>query len=573
MRTSVELGRHWPPPRTSTRRPAGRHAELWRRTTRAGAILAGLLSFPLLAPATWAATPPSPFHLTATCETQAGHTLARFDFLVPPDHVIYADHVSFETPDGQRLEPTRMTSPVVALDKVTGHTKSVYNQAFTAELTLDSLPLDLLVRFQGCSNSACYFPERHWFKATMTGITPEADPRTLSPIALAAESARPPADWREAVADFRVVGRQTGYLRPANFLAFLTAAETGQGAAESPLARYQHLGLLATLLLIVLGGVGLNLTPCVLPLIPINLAIIGAGNQARSRRDGFVLGGIYGGGMAVVYGALGLVVVLTGSKFGALNSSPWFNLLIALVFLVLALGMFDKINVDLSRFRSGVGGEMGAGRSRAVVAFTFGAVAALLAGACVAPVVISVLLLSAQLYTQGSAAALLLPFLLGVGMALPWPFAGAGLTFLPKPGKWMTWIKYSFGVLILLFAAYYGHLAYNLLQARRQTTALAAAPASGHARSPAPNRSLAEALRQARSEGRPVFVDFAASWCKNCLAMDETVFNQAEVQQRLKQFVVVRYPAEEPNASPAREVLDRFGVMGLPTYVVLKPNN
>ena len=52
--------------------------------------------------------------------------------------------------------------------------------------------------------------------------------------------------------------------------------------------------------------------------------------------------------------------------------------------------------------------------------------------------------------------ALLLPFLLGLGMALPWPFAGAGLSFLPKPGGWMKWVKYSFGVLILLFAVIAG---------------------------------------------------------------------------------------------------------------------
>ena len=50
------------------------------------------------------------------------------------------------------------------------------------------------------------------------------------------------------------------------------------------------------------------------------------------------------------------------------------------------------------------------------------------------------------------------------------------------------------------------------------------------------------------------------------------MFNQADVQKRLKDFIVVRYQAERPNEPPAKEVLDRFGVMGLPTYVVLAPN-
>ena len=62
-----------------------------------------------------------------------------------------------------------------------------------------------------------------------------------------------------------------------------------------------------------------------------------------------------------------------------------------------------------------------------------------------------------------------------------------------------------------------------------------------------------------------------ASWCKNCVAMDETVFNQTKVKDRLKDFVVVRYEAERPNENPARDVLDHFHVLGLPTYVVLHP--
>ena len=90
-----------------------------------------------------------------------------------------------------------------------------------------------------------------------------------------------------------------------------------------------------------------------------------------------------------------------------------------------------------------------------------GAVAALLAGACVAPVVIQVVLFSSDLYATGTKAALALPFLLGVGMAIPWPIAGAGIAALPKPGAWMVRIKQVFGVVILATAAYYGYEAYE----------------------------------------------------------------------------------------------------------------
>ena len=99
-----------------------------------------------------------------------------------------------------------------------------------------------------------------------------------------------------------------------------------------------------------LGGMALNLTPCVLPLIPINLAIIHGGRAAHSRREGFLHGAAYGTGMALTYRILGLVVVLTGSKFGTLNSSVWFNIPIAIVFAVLALAMFDVFHIDFARF-------------------------------------------------------------------------------------------------------------------------------------------------------------------------------------------------------------------------------
>ena len=190
--------------------------------------------------------------------------------------------------------------------------------------------------------------------------------------------------------------------------------------------------------LIILGGLGLNLTPCVLPLIPINLAIIGAGKAAHSRREGFLNGAAYGLGMALAYGLLGLAVVLTGAKFGTLNSSVWFNVAIAVIFGVLSLAMFDVFQIDFTRFDRLLGQRESRAahqtRSKWLVAFTLGAVAALLAGACVAPVVISVLLMATDLHAKGVALGLALPFLLGLGMALPWPFMGASLSFLPKPG-------------------------------------------------------------------------------------------------------------------------------------------
>lgn len=510
----------------------------------------------------------SPFGPKGSVDAQNG--VARFDFSIPPEHVIYADKLHFLNNQGEDVTPSKIPAPVTAVDKFTKHEKQLYNASFAAELKLGATrPVTMTVKFQGCSNAACYFPEKHTFVIDDKNSIAEVIPSVAPPDSVVANS----ADWNSEAKQFKVVARKTGYLASGDFISFLKRSATGAADSETePLARFQKAGMLVTLVLIVLGGLGLNLTPCVLPLVPINLAIIGAGKTATSRREGFFKGAIYGAGMAIAYGLLGVAVVLTGAKFGTLNSSIWFNAVIAIVFVVLSLGMFGKVNVDFSRYDGSFSAKLRSFQSHSIVAFGLGGMSALLAGACVAPVVISVLLLSANLYAKGMVVGLLLPFLLGVGMALPWPLAGASLSFLPKPGKWMTYVKYMFGVLILVFAAYYAHLAYGLYRTQRASTSLTDAPGSSGTNADA-RQALLDAMKQARAEGKPLLIDFQASWCKNCTAMEETVFNQGTVQQQMKDFVTVKFQAERPNESPAREVLDHFGVMGLPTYVVLSKSN
>ena len=522
--------------------------------------------------------PASPFGVSATLGVREGLPVVRVKFEVPADHVLYADKIHFQNDNGDEMPVVKMTAPIIAQDKATGHEKKIYDRAFTAELKMpEQLPLNLVVRFQGCSNSACYFPDKRSFTVDSKGVAAVA---VIGPVAepvqvAKADNVPATADWHKEAGAFKVVTRETGYLKSGDFISFLNKSASGSAVVEDdPLGRYKKFGIVVTLFLIVLGGLGLNLTPCVLPLIPINLAIIGAGKAAHSRKEGFLHGATYGAGMALSYGVLGLAVVLTGAKFGTLNSSIWFNVAIALIFGALSLSMFDVLHIDFTRFDRGLGKQESKAahrtKSKGLVAFTLGVIAALLAGACVAPVVISVLLLSANLYAQGVVLGLALPFMLGLGMALPWPFMGASLSFLPKPGRWMVRVKHGFGVLIVLFAGYYGWLAFGLYQSQHNSVQRASAPGGGQVIVGA-NQSLFKALQQAKAEGKPVFVDFQASWCKNCEAMDATVFNQSNVQKRLKNFIVVKYQAERPNESPAKEVLDHFGVMGLPTYVVLAP--
>jgi thiol:disulfide interchange protein len=271
--------------------------------------------------------------------------------------------------------------------------------------------------------------------------------------------------------------------------------------------------------------------------------------------------------MALVYGVLGLVVVLTAGTFGTINASPWFNAAIAVLFVFLGLAMFDVFEIDFSRFSSSF--QPGSSRGSVALAFTMGSVAALLAGACVAPVVIQVVLFASSLYASGTSAALALPFFLGLGMALPWPIAGAGLSRLPKPGPWMVRVKQAFGVLIVGMAIYYGYLAYTLV-ADRWVDASAVTSSVEEKLKSGWYASLEDGLAAAEREQKPVLIDMWATWCKNCLTMDATTFKDPAVVAALDGYIKIKFQAEDLDAPNISPVMKKFNVVGLPTYAIVR---
>jgi cytochrome c biogenesis protein CcdA len=474
---------------------------------------------------------------------------------------------------------------------------AVFEQTFVIGVALEvgdavapgRFPIKSELAYQACDDRQCLMPTSVDISAELEVVPASApvtvtDSRLFEGIEFTGETrvdvapVRPPpvaatpdhdCDVVAELENFDILGTAGGYLGSEDFIEFIGGAETGTLKQDF----FEDKGPLAILLAVIVGGFLLNLTPCVLPLIPINLAIIGAGAQAGSRKRGFALGGTYGLAMAAVYGGLGLAVILTASTFGAINSTIWFNVAIAILFVFLALAMFDVIAIDFSKFQSKLdlaGKSGGAGRGTFALAFGMGAVTALLAGACVAPVVIHVIVYSSDQYARGVTIALALPFFLGLGMALPWPFAGAGLSFLPKPGKWMVRVKQAMGLFILAFAAYYGHLAWKIFDSTRVDPA-AVAGAVQEQLEGGWTASICDGLRTARAEDRPVLIDMWATWCKNCLAMDKSTFKNDAVVARLDDYVKIKFQAEDLNASPNREMLEMFEGIGLPMYAILRP--
>ena len=507
----------------------------------------------------------SPFALTVEPVTvTADQVDVRVSLSVPDKHVLYAEALKVTANAGVAVTAVKVPLPDKKPDPVDPDKQvSVYAHPFDSvwRLAPRKAGLRLTVAYQGCDDKVCFMPESHVFRFD------EASGRFVETTADDTAETAPPVvsdgSWSQGLA----VKTAGGYMSAREFLSFLDQVE-GKDSSDSgaglsgflrdPVAFFHAHGMMLTLLLVLVGGVLLNFTPCVLPMIPINLAIIGAGAGTRNR--GFLLGSAYGAGMVLVYGGLGWAILRSGLFFGALQASPWFSLTVAVIFVVLALALFDLFVIDIAQWVSPKGGGQ---RQGFIAALSAGGLSAVLAGACVAPVVLAVLLLAGSLYAGGAKSAQFLPFVLGLGMALPWPFAGAGLSVLPSPGLWMVRVKQAFGVFLVLLAAYYFYLA-----------AVGFLPASRVAREgsiAAGDRAAWDAaVAQARKEGKPLFVDFWATWCKNCSVMEETTFADARVKARLANYVVVKVQAEKPDQSPAKEMLAAFDVRGLPGFVVLR---
>lgn len=375
-----------------------------------------------------------------------------------------------------------------------------------------------------CIGETCYPSEE---MALAVGVSPAqiAAARTAKTKDVSVAAAR-----EIAVADGRRLA--VGYMRPAAFLDFLH----GRSGAASDANDLENHSLVVVFLLVLLGGLAANLTPCVLPLVPVNLMLVGRGWRR---------GAAYGFGIASAYGALGLAAAFGGLAFGAIQGNPWFNLFVAGVFAVLGCAMAEIFFIDFTKHRAKLakGGP-----------FFLGVGAAVLAGACVEPILLATLLLTAKWYAAGKTWAVVLPFILGAGMGLPWPFAAAGLSVLPKPGAWMKWVNRVFAALMFGLALLYAVQGVNGLRGAAggdDVAAAAAAPAD---------------------TAKPTLLVLGAPWCKNCTAMEQTTLRDPAVVRELGKFNV-RHIALDDFEADLKKLPDVAGlpIPGVPAYVILEP--
>jgi len=354
------------------------------------------------------------------------------------------------------------------------------------------------------------------------------------------------------------------------------------------------------------GGLALNLTPCVYPMIPVTLAFFGG--QA-SGRVGYTarLGVWYVVGISLMYAMLGLVAAKTGSLFGSWLQRPWVLLLIAALVAALALSMFGFYELRPPRWFAERFGQAQTGQVGALV---MGLTVGLIAAPCIGPVIVGLLFYVSQLSRPWFGFWLL--FAMGIGMGVPYLFLGIfanRISHWPKSGVWLVWTKKILGVALFGLCLYFlrpllapglfrvlmgiGLVSAGLYLGWLERTPLSgilvwvrralgigliaasitvlwparqggAGTGSGVVWQPFSSARLADAQQQ----HRPAIVDVYADWCVPCVELDHVTFSDPEVIHALSEVVTLRVDATRDISAEAQALLDRYDVAGVPTVLI-----
>lgn len=359
-------------------------------------------------------------------------------------------------------------------------------------------------------------------------------------------------------------------------------------------------------------GIGIAFTPCVLPMYPLISGIVLGGQKRLSTARALLLAFIYVQGMALTYTALGLVVAAAGLQFQAALQHPYVLIGLSVLFILLALSMFGLFTLQLPsslQTRLTLMSNKRQGGSPGGV-FAMGAIAGLICSPCTTAPLSAILLYIAQsgnLWLGGGTL-----YLYALGMGLPLILVTVfGNRLLPKSGPWMAHIKTAFGFVILalpvfllerivgevwglrlwslLGVAFFSWAFITSLGATRpwlrivQIAMLGAALVSARplqdwafdapvVQQQAPLQftrihnvdELNQALAQAK--GQPVMLDLYADWCVACKEFEKYTFRSPDVQQALKETVLLQVDVTKNSAQDAA-LLKHLQVLGLPTIL------
>jgi thioredoxin:protein disulfide reductase len=363
-----------------------------------------------------------------------------------------------------------------------------------------------------------------------------------------------------------------------------------------------------TLLGVFAGGMALNLTPCVYPLIPVTVSYFG-GQAARERQSqGNLIAHAlsYMTGLAVANSVLGVVAALSGGLMGGILQNPIVLITVAAILLLFASSLFGVWEIRLPRGLTQAASKPYTGFFGSLfMGLTLGVVAA----PCIGPFVLGLLTWVAGMGSPWLG--FLIFFTLSLGLGLPLFFLAlfsGQMKRLPRSGAWMIWVRKIMGWVMVGMAVHFvrpilpatwttGLLALVALAAGlhlgwidRSKAGFSAFPwlkrvagliflllavflvASGptHSAGVTWKTYSEQTLQDARKMGKPIIIDFYATWCSPCRELEEVTFhNESVIKEAEKNFVMVKVDVTKGGDELRARLLQEYGVKGVPTVVFL----
>ena len=528
---------------------------------------------------------------------------ARLHWTIQPNYYLYQH--KFEVQQGNQPVALKLPKAVEQYDENYGHSQVYYQQV---EFNISTQAAQhYRVTWQGCAKDRiCYPPQNIEFQTDADGL-----------VSVENVSSNSQKRFLDVARSANTLNTQTTDVEDLT----TGKSESASISNSTPMAQDQKWSntleqhSLAYSLVLFLGlGILLAFTPCSLPMLPILTSLIvreHKGVKAWTIALTFVVS------MAMVYAVLGLIASAAGLNFQRWLQQPATLIAFSLLFVVFALNLFGLFELKLpQKWVNRLDHMQSTQKGGTLVgASVMGMISALLVGPCMTAPLAGVLLFISQSQNQWQGALLL--FSLGFGMGIPLLLASVlGAKTLPKAGEWMHQIKVIFAFLMLALSLYFIrpllpelatqvlslilglafiiYAIYRLFGQRRQLQwlyalllllAIPLLALNQYQHIQSLNSAQAEKLAEwhvAKTadefqqilshapKDRGIVIDVYADWCVACQPIEHRILKDAEVQQALSGYYLIKLDLSHYDASH-QVLLSQWDILGPPTYLFLNP--